>query len=381
LVVQILYNRGIYEESEVYDFIQGSFADQDPFKMKDMAAAVERILKALDSEEQIVVYGDYDADGVTATVLLVQALRAFGAQVTPYIPNRFEEGYGLNKEAIAELAQRGTALIITVDCGIRSIDEVKYGLDLGLHFIITDHHQIAQDQNGRDQLPPAAAVINPKRADCTYPFKDFAGVGLAFKLVQGLRQALADQSDRPAPLCEADLLDLVALGTVADMAPLIGENRALVRAGLMELNRPRRLGLAALINKSSATAGRITAGTIGFILGPRLNAAGRLTHARLAYKLLTTENPAEAQHLAGQLDQINVERQALTQRYVDQARNQITASGGPAPLHLIVDAEFNEGVVGLVASRLTEEFYRPVAVNNRLKDRGVVSPSLILPGR
>ena len=362
LVVQILYNRGIFEEAAVYKFIQRTYATQDPFQMQGIIPAVERILKAIDERERIIVYGDYDADGVTATALLVQALQAFDANVLPYIPDRFEEGYGLNKEAIQELAEQQASLIITVDCGIRSIDEVRYGQDLGLHFIITDHHQIAQNSAGQDQLPPALAVINPKRADCCFPFKEFAGVGLAFKLVQALIQAWTTRHGQPPALRESDLLDLVSLGTVADMAPLVDENRILVRAGLEVLNQPCRPGVAALINQSRSASSKVTAGTIGFILGPRLNAAGRLTHARLAYKLLTTSNPIEAQALARELDEVNAERQTMTQDYVNQARDQILSKKADSFLHLVVDPDFNQGVVGLVASRLTDELYRPVLV-------------------
>jgi single-stranded-DNA-specific exonuclease len=326
--------------------------------MKGMTEAVAQIRQTIAAGECIAVYGDYDADGVTATALMTQSLRALEAEVRPYIPDRFEEGYGLNKQAIAELAEKGVALIVTVDCGIRSVEEVAYGNELGLKFIITDHHQIPRDEAEQDVVPPAVAVLNPRQADCRYPFKDLAGVGVAFKLVQALRQTAADLPE----LQDENLLDLVAIGTVADMVPLVGENRMLVKEGLTYVNHPRRVGLQALIQQGGLKLGQITAGTIGFVIGPRLNAAGRLVHARMAYQLLSTHDSLQAQRLAMQLSQINTERQDMTHQFVDKARVQILQGQTLAPLYLITDPEFNHGVVGLVASRLTDEFYRPMLV-------------------
>ena len=367
LIVQILYNRGIFAAQEVYEFLQATRSEAlpDPNQLKGMAVAVERILQAVMTGEKIIVYGDYDADGVTATVLMVQALRALGGRVEPYIPDRFEEGYGLNKQAIADLAKTQASLAITVDCGIRSGDEVAYGNELGLNFIITDHHQVSKDEQGQDIVPPAIAVINPKQRACGYPFKELAGVGIAFKLVQALKQAVGPEVCQRPGLAAENLLDLVALGTVADLVPLIGENRALVKEGLAYVNAGRRVGLLALIEQSHLELGRITAGSISFGLGPRLNAAGRLTHAQGAYKLLSTEDPVEAHQLAETLGRINYERQQMTQTFVDQAREQILVDDQIAPLYLITDPNFNHGVVGLVASRLVDEFYRPVLVGQQ----------------
>jgi len=362
LLTQILYNRGIYQADQVHEFIDAAAGDDAPYAMKGVTEAVSEILSAMEASDLIAVYGDYDADGVTSTALMVQALQALGARVEPYIPNRFEEGYGLNKKAIAELAEKGVSLIVTVDCGIRAAEEVVYGNGLGLKFIITDHHQVPRDEFGGDVTPLAAAVINPRQAACAYPFKDLAGVGVAYKLVQALKEtASPEQANRPG-LREEDLLDLVAIGTVADMVPLVGENRALVKKGLKYINQPQRVGLKSLIEQSQLKLGRITAGTIGFTIGPRLNAAGRLTHALSAYRLLSTQSPIEAQTLAMELHRINVERQQMTQQFVDAARSQIMQGDTLAPLYLIADPEFNEGVVGLVASRLTEQFYRPTLV-------------------
>ncbi len=267
LVVQILYNRGTFEPQDVYSFLSGSYAINDPFLLPDMDIAVTEILAAVNAQTPIAVYGDYDADGVTSTALLMQGLQSLGATVMAYIPNRFTEGYGLNKKAIAKLAEAGTRMIITVDCGIRSMAEVAFGNQLGLKFIITDHHLLGTDSAGNDAMPPAIAVINPKRRDSRYPYRDFAGVGVAFKLVQALYRRMPHNGH--APLNETALLDLVALGTVADMVPLTRENRTLVQRGLQQLQASERAGVRALIKLAAAGKNSITAETIGFVLGPR----------------------------------------------------------------------------------------------------------------
>ncbi|NIO68422.1 MAG: single-stranded-DNA-specific exonuclease RecJ, partial [Anaerolineae bacterium] len=289
LIVQLLYNRGLSTPSEVQVFLKGDWPDDNPFRLKGMNEAVTRLRQAIRQREPMAVYGDFDADGVTATALLVETLSALGAQAEPYIPHRVDEGYGLNKGALRELAQKGVKVVVTVDCGIRATDKIAYGRDLGLDIIVTDHHSPGEE------LPPATAAINPKQADCRYPFKKLAGVGLAFKLAQALLRA-----NRQIPVArskvdldEEDLLDLVALGTVADLAPLLEENRALVTRGLEKLNQPQRLGLQALISQAGVRPGQITATTIGYVLGPRLNAAGRLDTAMASYTLLTSSSPAE----------------------------------------------------------------------------------------
>ncbi len=354
LVVQILYNRGITQPQEVRDFLAHRWGDGDPFQLKGMAAAVTRLRQAIDRQEAIAVYGDYDVDGVTATTVMVQTLTALGARVQAYIPNRFDEGYGLNSEALADLAEQGVKVVLTVDCGIRSVEEVAYGNRLGLDLIITDHHHVGE------AIPPALAAINPKQPGCAYPFKDLAGVGLAYKLVQALltsTEANGLQAD--------NFLDLVALGTVADLAPLYGENRKLVQAGLRQLNQSLRPGLRVLMEKAGSNRSAITAGTIGFFIGPRLNAAGRLDSALAAYHLLMADTEFEAIHLATQLDLQNRERQRLTLQTVDLARQVILADNALSPLYFIPHTDFNPGVVGLAASRLTEEFYRPILVAER----------------
>jgi single-stranded-DNA-specific exonuclease len=353
LIVQILYNRGFTQPQETDDFLAHRCTADDPWALKGMAAAVERLRRAIAEQELLAVYGDYDVDGVTATTIMVQALKALGVRVQAYIPNRFDEGYGLNNEALAELAAQGIKVVLTVDCGIRSVQEVAYGNSLGLDIIITDHHHVGEE------IPPAVAAINPKQPGCGYPFKELAGVGLAYKLIQALIAQV------PANGLQAgDFLDLVALGTIADLAPLYGENRQLAQAGLGMLNRALRPGLTALMNKVGARS-TISAGTIGFVIGPRLNAAGRLDSALAAYNLLMAQTEFEAIHLAEQLDLQNRERQKRTQQTVEAARQTILADEIVSPLYFIHHPDFSQGVVGLAASRLTEEFYRPVLVAER----------------
>lgn len=355
-VVQVLYNRGLTEPGEVEAFLKldGAGSSADLFRMKGLNRALDRIAAAIRGREPIAIYGDYDVDGVTATALLVQTLAAFGANVRPYIPHRADEGYGLNVEALDLLKSEGVRLVITVDCGVRSIPEAEHARAIGLDLIISDHHVPG------DQLPPALAVINPKQPDCPYPFKELAGVGLAFKIAQGLLTVNARHNGARVNLTEDDLLDLVALGTVADLAPLLGENRSLVARGLPRIRSTSRPGLQALIAVSRTTAIDTTA--IGFALGPRLNAVGRLDHALNAYHLLMTDNPTEADRLALDLDIRNRERQALTKELFETARARVIDRAKDAPILIVAAPEFKAGVVGLVASRLTEEFYRPAVV-------------------
>ena len=363
LLMQVLYNRGVIEPPEADAFLTGRARFDDPYRIAGIPVAVERIRTAIVAGEPIVVYGDFDADGVTATVLLVQTLTAFGARVTPYIPHRVDEGYGLNRDALEKIARGGGRLVITVDCGIRSADEVAYGASLGLDLIVTDHHSI-QRSDGQDVLPPALAVINPKQQADPYPAKDLAGVGLAFKLAQAL--LIAEQRNPAASgavtLAERDLLDLVALGTVADLAPLLGENRALVQRGLAELNKPRRPGIVAMLEEAKLQPGRVDATAIGFVLGPLLNAAGRLDTAKISYDLLTAPDVLTARPLAAKLSELNRQRQELTQQRVTQAKNLIAGDRPDRFLYLLSHPDFEPGIVVLVAGRLTEELYRPTLV-------------------
>lgn len=357
LVAQVLYNRGLTDPARACAFLEGTFGEDNPFRIQGMNEAVAQIRQAIRAGAPIAVYGDFDADGVTATALLVLTLRALGGETHPYIPHRIEEGYGLNRPALTKLAYRGIRLVITVDCGVRSPEEVAHARRLGMEVIITDHHTLGP------HLPEALAVLNPRRPDCSYPYKYLSGVGVAYKLAQALLRANR-QVPLPGstPLEEEDLLDLVALGTVADLAPLAGENRALVIRGLERLNTAPRPGLDALMRLAGVHQGRVSAMTIGYVLAPRLNAAGRVDHAKIAYQLLTVQYPGEAEHLARQLDELNQQRQQLTAEALEKARAAVIAEGVDRPLLFVADPSFPPGVVGLVASRLAEEFYRPAIV-------------------
>ena len=362
LLVQLLYNRQVRTREEIAAFLSKSLTLDNPFLLKGMSEAVTRLRRAIRAGESIAVYGDYDVDGVSATALLVPTLRALGAKAMPYIPKRAEEGYGLNKPALEELARQGFKLVVTVDCGVRSVEEAAYARQLGLDMIITDHHTVF------GPLPPAVAVIDPKREDDSYPFKQLAGVGLAFKLAQALLRV-----ERQVPISktrelpqEEDLLDLVALGTVADLAPLTGENRALVSRGLEKLNATKRPGIAAMLKEAGLAGTRVDTTKIGFVLGPRLNAAGRLDDAIASYNLLTTPSEDEAAALAQQLGAQNQERQRRMKEMIEWARSEVQALGDDLIYVLAspeyVSADYMVGIAGLVAGRIMEEFYRPTIV-------------------
>jgi single-stranded-DNA-specific exonuclease len=358
VLAQVLFNRGISDYDSAQAFLLGQSVVHDPFKMKGMSQALARIRHALRHKERIVIYGDFDADGVTSTVLLVQTLEALGGNVAHYIPHRVDEGYGLNTPALLNLKKEGVDLVITVDCGVRSVEEVKAASEAGLDIIVTDHHSIG------DVIPPALAVINPKQEDCRYPEDMLAGVGIAYKLAEALIKAEI-ANNRNVPNITADeLLDLVALGTVADLAPLDRmENRTLVRKGLQVLKRAQRPGIFALLNVAGIDPEKVDATTIGFTLGPRINAAGRLESATDAYKLLYTKNFDEAMRLAERLQEINLNRQDITIQTQAEARELAIAEGGTnLPLVFAAAPHFRSGIVGLVAGRLVEEFYRPAVV-------------------
>ncbi len=365
ILAQALYNRGLRTPAEVNAFLNGGQAAvENPYKLRDMPKAVQRILRALEKQETICVYGDFDVDGVASTALLVTALQALGGRVGPYIPDRVDEGYGLNRDAVIRIAGQAQ-LLITVDCGVRSLAEVACAVEHGLDVIVSDHHSVGKE------LPPALAVINPRRPDCPTSFKRLAGAGVAFRLAQAVLRAAAHERWSPlspdqVPEVEASLLDLVALGTVADMMPLLDENRSLVRRGLESLNAAPRPGLEALMLQAGLHKGLVDATAISFRLAPRLNAAGRLGDARLAYRLLRTRDPNEAHQLADALNALNERRRALTEAAQAEAEQQLAERLAQDPPILIVGGEaFEHGVVGLVAGRLTERYYRPAVVMRR----------------
>jgi single-stranded-DNA-specific exonuclease len=350
---QLLYNRQVFDLDMAGQFLSPGGALYDPFLMLNMDIAVDRILSAIDLKEAIAVYGDYDVDGVTATAILVQVLAKMGANARAYIPNRFEEGYGLNNEALETLQADGVRLVITVDCGIRSPREASHAHHLGVDMIISDHHEPTED------LPFALAVICPKQPGDQYPERNLAGVGLAYKICEALliRRRMPE-------ICLEEWLDLVAVGTVADIVPLTGENRSMVRAGLRHLRMCRRQGLFSLMRLAEMKIEAATARDIGFVIGPRLNAAGRLESALASFDLLTTTEIHHAAELAQKLDNQNRERQDLTRKMQEQAELMANAEEDQN-LVIAVHPEFNMGVVGLVASRLTDLHYRPSVVGSR----------------
>lgn len=354
LLRQILFNRGFADDPSARAFLRGEpNINTDPFQMTGMKTAVERIHAGIQNRESIAIYGDYDVDGVTATALLVEALKSLGADARGYIPNRFEEGYGLNNNALEELKADGVSLVLTVDCGIRSPNEAAHARTLGLDLIISDHHH-PDDEN----LPAALAVINPKQRGDIYPDKDLAGVGIAYKIAE----ALLGNEEKTSLAILNSLLDLVALGTVADLAPLVGENRVLVKKGLRQMQQTTRQGLFSLAAVSEVTLRKVNAGHIGFMLGPRLNAAGRLKEALAAFELLTTTDVFKAGELAQQLDMQNRERQRITRDMQTRAEEMVLSEDPDAFLFFAAHESFNPGVVGLAASRLTEKYYRPAIV-------------------
>ncbi|GED70981.1 single-stranded-DNA-specific exonuclease RecJ [Brevibacillus reuszeri] len=361
LVSKLLVIRGIESSQKARDFLQaGPDLFHDPFLLDGMEQSVRRIRQAIADQEPICIYGDYDADGVSSTSLMVHVLRQLGAVFDYYIPNRFTEGYGLHKDALAQLQQSGYKLIITVDTGISAVEQVEYAKQLGLDVIVTDHHEPPAI------IPEAFAVINPKKPGCSYPFDMLAGVGVAFKLGHAL---LGEP-----PLY---LADLAALGTIADLVPLVDENRILAREGLKRLNHTRNLGLQALIRVCGLSDSDLSAGHVGFALGPRLNASGRLETAESAVKLLTTEDTNEAEACAQALDDLNCDRQDLVAAMTEEAVQMVKELYPPDEHNVLVVAKegWNVGVVGIVASRLVETFYRPTIVLGIDPEKGTAKGS------
>ena len=357
LLCQVLINRGITDAAAVRTFLSPSLHDlHDPFQLLGMDAAVRRIVAAVQQGEQMTVYGDYDVDGVTATALLMTFFEALGLRVASYIPERQGEGYGLNPEAMHHLAQQGTRLLITVDCGSTALAEVALARELGIDTIITDHHQPPET------LPAALAVLNPHQPGCGYPNKHLCGVGLVFKLLTALRASMRQVGMLRERLPNLKRhLDLVALGTIADVTPIRGENRVIVHHGLQELTQTLKPGLQALRQVSGRQGKAANVGEVGFQLAPRLNASGRLGSAAQSLELLMARDRAEAERLAGLLDEVNQQRRTL-QRDVEQTVHERIGQqyGGTPPAAIVLgDADWHLGVVGIVAARIVETYHRP----------------------
>jgi single-stranded-DNA-specific exonuclease len=350
IIAQLLFNRGITASEEVEPFlIADSRLSSDPFLLPDMEAAVARIYRAVLGAEKIAIYGDFDADGITSTALLVNGLSSLTPYVIPYIPHRINEGHGLKVSALEGLKQQGVSLVITVDCGVTGVIPVKKAQRLGIDVIITDHHVPAPE------LPEAVAVIDPKCAGSRYPFIELAGVGVAYKLLQAVLTGLG----KAVKLKE--ITDLVAVGTVADMTPLLGENRYLVKEGLLRMNESLRLGFKEILARAGMAEGKLSAENITWTIAPRLNTAGRLDHALPSYDLITTSSKERAQELAQWLEVKNGERQQLTAQASTKAKQKVVEAGITSLL-MVGDEEYPAGISGLIASRLTEEFYRPAVV-------------------
>ena len=346
LVRQLLWHRGVGSEAQARRFFGQEPAEHDPLLLPEMEVAVARLQRAAQEGEAVAVFGDFDVDGVTAAALLTEALTELGARVLPYIPDRYAEGYGLNVDALRRLAAQGARVLLAADCGTTAVAEVEEALRLGMDVLVLDHHSLSP------HLPPAAALVNPRRPDSRYPQSELASVGLAYKLAEALYEALG----RPFP--RGRYLELVALGTVTDLVPLVDENRWLVREGLKALSRSQRPGLRALAQEAGLGGREVDTWAVGWVLGPRLNAAGRLAHARQAFDLLLCRDEAAARELARSLSSLNRERQRLTEAALARAR-QVVESAPLGTLLFVADPDTPAGIVGLVAGRLAEEFYRP----------------------
>jgi single-stranded-DNA-specific exonuclease len=359
LIEEILKSRGYGTKAAREAFLSPNYIAEkhDPFLLPDMQKAVERLVLAKKQSERVVVYGDYDIDGLTASTVLLDSLTSFGINTSVYIPNRFVEGYGLSSTALEIIADGGGQLVVTVDCGSLSHKEIEHANSLGLDVIVTDHHSVAET------MPDAVAVINPKRTDHTYPFIDLAGVGVAFKLVQALQTRLEGLPEGQ----EKWLLDLVALGTVCDVVELKGENRANVFWGLKVMQQTRRPGIQLLMAVSGVEPKTLNARALGFGLGPRLNASGRLKTAQIALDLLTATDRKHALALAEELDAMNMERRAEQDRIFVAASEQALNFADDSVL-VVSHAEWSHGIIGIVAAKLLEKYHKPTFVLQELDD-------------
>ena len=348
LIATILVNRNITKKEDVEKFLNPTRNDfYNPFLMTDMEKAVDRILVAIENKEKVTIYGDYDVDGITSITVLKSFLKDVGLEVDTYIPNRIDEGYGLNKKAIDKIKENGCQLMITVDCGISGIEEVEYANSLGIETIVTDHHEVG------DVLPNALAVVDNKRKDSTYPFRELAGVGVAFKLIQaiGIKLELKEEE-------YLKYLDIVAVGTISDIVPLVDENRVITKLGLKLIRQTKNIGLRSIINTSGYS--KIDSNTISFGVAPRINACGRMGKAEEALKLLLSKNLNEAQELTRKLNEHNRERQDIEKRIFEDAIKQIEEKSLANNRTIVVAGEnWHHGVIGIVSSKITDMYFKP----------------------
>ncbi len=358
LLARILCNRGISNLEEARHFLSPALSDlPNPFLMQDMDRAVARIIQAIQRHEPIAIFGDYDVDGTTATALLFLFLKSLGAIADFVIPHRLQEGYGLNIEALKKLHQQNIKLLITADCGVSNQEEVQWAQEHGIDVVVTDHHEPPEI------LPPAQAILNPKRKDCGYPFKGLAGVGVAYNLIIALRSSLREEgffANRPEPNLKG-YLDLVALGTVSDVVPLTGVNRILVKFGLAQLTQSSRPGILSLEEVADLGPMPIDATAVNFRLAPRINAAGRLAEARDAVRLFIATDKSEADSIARNLNHLNSARQSIEEKILAEAREMIASAekAKDSRSFVLASPNWHPGVIGIVASRIVEEFHRP----------------------
>jgi single-stranded-DNA-specific exonuclease len=378
VTAQILVGRGIETVEEGIRFLSPALSSMiDPFQLKGMQAAVERVLLARKNGEIVSIYGDYDVDGITGTALLVSFLRQAGLTCTYFIPNRFDDGYGLNEAALQKIFDSGASLIISVDCGITAVKEAAFCRQAGVDLIILDHHTPGE------RIPEATAVVNPLQPGCTYPFKMLAGVGVAFNLLVALRSRMRQEgvfgADEEPDL--RDWLDLVALGTIADVVPLVGQNRTYAFYGLQKLENSRRPGIAAL-KKVAGIMEAVTCGQVGFRLAPRLNAAGRMESAVPGVELLLGTSIEECSVIADELDTANAERQTVERGIFEEAAATVDAGGAyPACKSIVLASrEWHQGVIGIVASRLVERYHRPTILIAVDEQGGAKGSGRSIPG-
>ncbi len=347
LVSSILVNRNIKKEKQIKKFLAPTRHDfYDPFLMPDMEKAVERILKAIQHNEKMLIYGDYDVDGITSITVLKKFFQDREISIDYYIPNRIEEGYGLNKEAIKHIAKNGYQLIITVDCGITSVEEVALANDLGVKIVITDHHEVPEE------LPEAIAVVDAKRKDSIYPFNQLAGVGVAFKLIQ----ALSKKMDLPEKEY-LKYLDIVCIGTISDIVPLVDENRVITKLGLKLVEQTKNVGLQELLKICAYS--KVDSNTISFGIAPRINACGRLADAKTALELFLTEDEEKAKAIATQLNIYNQQRQEMEKNIYDEAVEKLEEEKNTKNILVLAKEGWHHGVIGIVASKITEKYFKP----------------------
>ena len=348
LLAAILVNRGITDEEKIRKFLEPTRQDfYNPYLMKDMEIAVNRIIKAIESQEKVIIYGDYDVDGITSITVLKKFLKDVGLEVSYYIPNRLEEGYGLNKNAVEKIVNEGYTLMITVDCGISGIDEIDYANSLGLEVIVTDHHEPGES------LPKALAVIDNKRKDSTYPFRELAGVGVSFKLCQAIGMKLELKEET-----YLKYLDIVCIGTISDIVPLVDENRVITKLGLLLVKQTKNLGLKSIINSSGYT--KINSSTISFGVAPRVNACGRMGKAEEALELLLSTDIYKVNELTKKLNEHNRKRQEIEKFIYESAIEKIEKNHLNENRTIIVGGEgWHHGVIGIVSSKITEMYFKP----------------------